>query len=570
MKTLPIVLVLIASLASACAPGNTPGGAPAGSTQAQPSAPRILVAGNVEDPKNMWDGINGGGGSGAREIGHMLNQYLAVIDDTGKVWPRLLSELPAVDKGTWKVSPDGKMEVTYKVRPGVTWHDGTPFTADDVVFSWEVGKDPQIPNGNQSAVRLIDKMVAVDPQTAVASWNQTYAFADRLEHREFFPLPKHLVEAAYLDSKETLISQPYFSTEYVGTGPFKLTSWDHGTSMEMVANENYFLGRPKIDRLKVVFIADPNTALANLQAGALNTFLPPGGPDLDRLTPLREEWKTTGQGTVAIESVRWRFLEPQKSSSLAQPADLTDPRIREALALATNRQELTATLLGDLGVLADSWLHPTTPYYSQIKDNVVARPFDPRRATALFAEVGWTPGPDGVLQKNGARFDPVLRYQVDYEKDSTIIRQQWKAVGIDAQLEVLSNVLLRDAEARAKYTGIEVVQNPTGGVSAVRRFATDQIPTAANKYGGTNRGAFNNPDWDQIGLRLRTSLKDDDRIQLEGDLLKVYSAQLPAFGTYFELQAVPVVGFKGWNAVTGAPHTGNIMHAWNVHEWELV
>src|SRR5438094_474055 len=205
MKTLPIVLVLFAILASACAPVNSPGGAPAGANQAQPSGPKILVAGNVEDPKNMWDGINGGGGSGSRE---------------------------------------------------------------------------------------------------------------------FFPLPKHLVEAAYLDSKETLISQPYFSTEYVGTGPFKISSWDHGNSMEMVANDNYFLGRPKIDRMKVVFIADPNTALANLQAGALNTFLPPGGPDLDRLTPLREEWKSTGQGTVAIESVRWRFLEPQKSS-IAQPSDLT-------------------------------------------------------------------------------------------------------------------------------------------------------------------------------------------------------------------------------------------------------
>src|SRR5678816_3135013 len=110
------------------------------------------------------------------------------------------------------------MEVTYKVRPGVTWHDGTPFTADDIAFSWEVCRDPNIPNGNQSAVRLIDRVVAIDPQTAVTSWSQPYAFADRLEHREFFPLPKHLVERAYRESKETLISQPYFNQEYVGTG----------------------------------------------------------------------------------------------------------------------------------------------------------------------------------------------------------------------------------------------------------------------------------------------------------------------------------------------------------------
>src|SRR5437773_9367337 len=177
------VAILCALLLTACGPsgpaapsagqqGPSPSGAPAG--------PKTIAVSISEDPKNFWDGINGGGGSGARQLGHMVNQYLAVIDSAGDVHPRLLAELPAVDKGTWTVSPDGKMEVTYKVRQGAAWHDGTPFTADDVVFSWEVGKDPQIPNGNQSAVRLIDKIVAVDAQTAVASWNQTYAFADRL------------------------------------------------------------------------------------------------------------------------------------------------------------------------------------------------------------------------------------------------------------------------------------------------------------------------------------------------------------------------------------------------------
>src|SRR2546426_599606 len=81
--------------------------------------------------------------------GHMVNQYLANITSDGTAIPRLLAELPAVDKGTWQVFPDGKMEVTYKVRPGVKWHDGTPFTADDIAFSWEVGRDPNIANGNQ-------------------------------------------------------------------------------------------------------------------------------------------------------------------------------------------------------------------------------------------------------------------------------------------------------------------------------------------------------------------------------------------------------------------------------------
>lgn len=568
MPKFPILLTLIASLVAACAPGTSPGAAQSGSDQSQPSAPKMLVAANSEDPKNFWDGINGGGGSGAREIGHMVNQYLVVIHSDGTVEPRLLAELPSVDKGTWKVLPDGKMEVTYKVRPGVTWHDGTPFTADDIAFSWEVGRDPGIANGNQSALRLIESITAIDPRTAVASWSQTYAFADRLEHREFFPLPKHLIEPAYRENKETLISQPYFSDAYVGLGPFKVVSWEHGSFLDLTANDAYFLGRPKLDRLRVVFITDPNTMLANVLAGGVNTLLPPGTPDWDQLGPLRDEWATTGKGTVVTESVRWRFAETQKSKA-PQPADLADPRVRQALLMAIDRQTLSHTLLGEYGVVADSWVHPASPSYPQVKDVITQYPFDPRRASALLAEAGWTPGPDGVLQKNGARFQTTMRYEPAYEKESTIVRQHWKAIGVDGQLEVLPNNLLRDAEYRANLNGVEVQQNPTGGLSAVRRFASDQIPLAANKFGGTNRGAFTNPQWDSVGARLRTALQDNDRLNLERELLKIYGAELPAIPLQFELQAVPVTGFTGWVPITGAPHTGNIMHTWNVHEWDV-
>src|SRR5262245_36332471 len=92
------------------------------------STPKNLVMAINEDPRNFWDGVNGGGGSGSREIGHMVNQYLANVLPDGQIVPRLLGELPSMEKGTWRVTPDGKMEVTYQVRPGATWHDGTPFT----------------------------------------------------------------------------------------------------------------------------------------------------------------------------------------------------------------------------------------------------------------------------------------------------------------------------------------------------------------------------------------------------------------------------------------------------------
>jgi peptide/nickel transport system substrate-binding protein len=546
---------------SAQSPG---GGQPQVST---PAAPKIMVAAISEDPKNLWDGINGGGGSGAREIGHLVNQYLAILKVDGTPEPRLLAELPSVDKGTWNINADGTMEVTYKLRSGVTWHDGTPFSADDVVFSWRVGKDAAIPNGNQSAVRLIKDVVAVDPQTAVMSWSATYPFADRLEHRELYPLPAHILGDAYANAKEAFTSQPYFNDEYIGLGPFKLAKWDHGSSIDLVANDAYFLGRPKLDRMRIMFITDPNTVLANLRAGGLNIFFPPGGPRYEGYQPLKDEWASNKRGQILNESVRWTMAEIQKSA-LAQPADLTDARVRQALLMAINRPELAQTVYGADGQAADSWLHPRLAYYAQIKDTIAQYPYDARRAQAQLAEVGWTPGPDGVLQKGGQRFQIDLTYTSD-AATANIVRDNWKAIGVDTSLSELTPFQLRDAQARASYTGGDITSNPLGGLSAVRRFASEQTPTAANRYAGTNRGSFSNPDWDSIGERMRFAVVDDERIQLEGQLLRVFSANLPGLPLYFELQSVPVTGITGVQPIVGVAHTGNIMHTPDAHLWDV-
>jgi peptide/nickel transport system substrate-binding protein len=521
-----------------------------------------------EDPKNWWEGVNGGGGGGSRELSHLVNQYLASIEPDGHPIPRLLAELPSMETGTWKVSPDGTMEVTYKLRSDVKWHDGTPFTADDVVFSWEMGRDPGIPNGNAAALKLISGIVATDPQTAVATYSAPYGFADRLEHRELFPVPKHLVEQPYRENKETVLGMPFFAEQYVGLGPFKVTSWEHGSTIELAANDAYFLGRPKLDRIRVQIIPDPSTAIANIQAGAVNVFLPTGGPSFDQLQTLRHAWMSNGQGTVVTESIRWRYAEPQKSA-LAQPADLTDPRMRQAMLMDIDRLELSRSLLEDLAEVADSWVNPKYAIYPQVKDAITAYPFDQRRAAALFAEVGWTPGSDGILQKGGTPLKVAITYDADQEKDAAIIQQQWKAGGIDSDLQMIPNAMLRDAEFRATYTGVQLAQNPAGALSAYRRFASDQIPSTANRWAGTNRGSFNNSEWDDVGKRLRNALNDKDRLDLERDLLKVFSAQLPTLPIQYEIQAVPVTGLKNFRPITGVPHTGNIMHTTNAYEWDL-
>src|SRR4051794_10917780 len=141
---LKLALILVLTLA-ACAP-SSPGASsnPSSSGQsgqtgsgqtATSSGPKTITLAIDEDLKNLWDPIKNGGGTGSREIANVVNQHLVAITADGSPTPRLPAELPSLDRGTWKVLPDGRMETTYRLRTDAFWHDGTPFTADDVVFS---------------------------------------------------------------------------------------------------------------------------------------------------------------------------------------------------------------------------------------------------------------------------------------------------------------------------------------------------------------------------------------------------------------------------------------------------
>lgn len=557
----------LSTLLIACGPSSAGGPAAGQSDGAARSGPRILSVAINEDPKNLWDGINGGGGSGARQLGHMVNQYLVAMGPDAQPTPRLLAEIPSVQTGTWRVFPEGGMEVTYKLRSGVVWHDGTPFTSDDVLFSYQVGRDPSIPNGNTAALRLMASLEAPDAATVVVRWRELYPFADRLEHREFFPLPRHLMERQYRENKETLLAQPFMSSEWIGTGPFRMARWEPGSHIELTAFDNYFLGRPRIDQVRIQFIGDDNTAIVNLMAGTIHTFLPSGGPGYEQMMIVKADWDQKKTGNIVTESVRWSLADVQKVYN-PTPRDLTDLRVRQALLHAINRPELAQVLLGDLGIVADSWVHPTFPYFGSMQDAMTKYAFDPRRASTLLEEAGWTRGSDGALQKGGERFNMTIR---NADTTGNVLRDQFKAIGVTAELEELGENLLRDARARAMFTGLDPSGQPMGGLSAVRRFITDATPAESNRWSGTNRGGYSNPEWDAIGERMRVALVEEDRLNMERDLVRIFTTNVPALPLYFQVQAIPVSSaLTGFQAVRGVAHTGQIMHTGNIHEWDIV
>jgi peptide/nickel transport system substrate-binding protein len=523
-----------------------------------------------EDIKNFWESVTLGGGSGARELTNVFNQHLVAITADGSPTPRLLSELPSLEKGTWKVLPDGTMETTFTLRPNVVWHDGTPFTGEDLAFSLQVNRDPNIPNSNRDAMRLVERWEVADPSTVVVTWSQAYPFADRMEHRDLYPLPKHLLEATYAQgSPEAFLAAPYFNVDYVGLGPFKVAGWEFGSYVEFAAFDRYFLGRPKLDTIRVMFIPDSNTMLANLSAKSIQVMLTLGGvPPVDAMLGVKRDWEASGYGTMLMDPISYRFVEPQKYHN-PQPQDLTNPKVRQALLMAIDRAGLANVIFGEFGIVADSWVHPSFSTYRVLQDAITKYPYDLRRARALMEEVGWRPGADGVLEKGGQKLNLTARDNTG-ESEFLIIAANWKDLGVSATYELRTAAALRDRQDRATFSGVDLTSNPMGVAAVVRRAASYNIPKEDNRWTGTNRGGYANPAWDELELRMLAALDERARIDIEKELLRIYTTDLPLLPLHFRNDMVPVGGgVKGPVANTGVAHRGFILHTWNVHEWEI-
>jgi peptide/nickel transport system substrate-binding protein len=570
LRSVVVLVVLVLTACNPSGPSSTGGSRPSSSAPggATGSAPKSIVIGLDEDIANLWDVIQGGGGTGAREMANIVNQHLVAITSDGSPTPRLLAELPSFDKGTWRLLPDGRMETTYKLRTDALWHDGTPFTAKDLIFSWQVCRDPDVPNANQEAVRIIDQMEATDQNTVVATWSTPYPFADRLEHRELYPLPAHLLERSYQDAKENFLFQPFFTEGFVGVGPYKLTRWERGSHVELAAFDRFFLGRAKIDTIRIQFIPDQNTMLANLRAKSLNAMLTLGSvPDFDAMMVLKREWEGEKYGTVIMDPISYRFIEPQYYHS-PSPPDLNDRRVREALIVAIDRPELARVAFAEAGIVADAWLHPSFKNYPLLQDAMTRYPKDMRRAQALLQEAGWQMA-GGSLQKNGQPFHLTMR-DADGVRDVEIISAQWRELGLSTTYEQRNAVALRDRKDRATFTGVDVTSNPMGLAAVTRRSASYNIPTEENRWTGTNRGGYQNPAWDDLDQRLLVALDDKARLDIERDMLRLYTADLALLPLYFRNDLVPMAGgLTGVIANTGTAHRGFILHSWNVADWDM-
>jgi peptide/nickel transport system substrate-binding protein len=204
-----------------------------------------------------------------------------------------------------------------------------------------------------------------------------------------------------------------------------------------------------------------------------------------------------------------------------------------------------------------------------VQSAILHYPRDLRQARSLLHEAGWTNREDGTQEKNGEPFSLTMR-DADGEQDPLILASQWKEIGVSATYEPRSTALLRDRQDRATFTGVDITANPMAILSVTRRLATVGIPATENRWTGSNRGGYSNQGWDELDRRVNGALRQQERVDIEREMLRIFTADLPLLPLFFRFDLVPVgAGIKGPMPNTGTSHRGFILHTWNVAEWDL-
>jgi peptide/nickel transport system substrate-binding protein len=446
-----------------------------------------------------------------RDLASLIFNGLTRADEHGQILPDLAD--------TWEVSKDD-LSYTFYLRDDVRWHDGTPFSADDVVFTIDVLRAPgfQGPPGLAELWRTV-QVERFDPYTVRLTLSEP--FAPFLSFTTIGLLPAHLLQ----DTPAEQLPEHPFNLQPMGTGPFKIGEVTSQHAL-LLAHEDYYAGRPFLDQIEFVFYPDYASVLAAHRSGEVHGIAHVPADYMGRV--LAEENLSVYSATLAGYGLVFLNLE--------RPI-FQEVEVRQALLWGLDRQKIIDQLLDSQAVVASG---PVLPFSWAFEADVQHYSYDPARAVALLEEAGWTDGDgDGVREKGDLRLqfgllsnDDATRIQIINE-----LTRQWAAIGVRAvpQTAGVSGVV-RDFLMPRNFDAV---------LYEWQRLPADPDPYAQwhstqTQSPGQNFGVYRNDEADLIMEQARRTTDPLRRATLYRDLQRILAEEVPALPLYHPVYSYAV------------------------------
>jgi peptide/nickel transport system substrate-binding protein len=512
-------------------------------------------------------------GAKDQEGARIFYEPLAAWDPDGNLVPVLAAEIPDIENGG--VAADGT-SVTWKLKKGVEWHDGQPFTADDVVFNWEYASDPAtaattIGNYRDTKVEKIDPLtVRVRFEQPTPFWAGAFVAAGGMI------IPKHLFEpykgANSRDAPANL--------KAVGTGPYRFIEFKPGDLIRGERNPSYHVAnRPYFDTIEMKGGGDAvSAARAVIQTGEYDYAWNMQVED-EILVRLENAGNARGRAEIvrsrAMEHIQlnnadpWTEVDGERSSPKTKHPLLSDPALRQALRLLVDRGSVEKHIYGRTGVATGNFLNNPERFVSKN----TKWEFNVDKANQLLEEAGWERGPDGVRAKDGKKLKLVFQTSINAPRQKTqaIVKQACQKAGIDIELKSVtasvyfSSDVANPDTARKFYSDIQMYTVGSPSVPDPERFMLQfvswEIASKDNKWQGSNPTRWRNEEYDSI---FRAAQGELDPVKRAALFIKMNDMVVE------DVAVIPVVN-RRWVAAMShklkATLSGWDNDFWNLKDW---
>jgi peptide/nickel transport system substrate-binding protein len=490
--------------------------ASAGVAQAQPKAPAAPAPtrrGGGGPLKTLWwqapTLLNPHFATGTKDqdASRIFYEPLAGFDPDGNIVPVLASEVPSVSAGT--LARDLTW-VTWKLKRGVTWHDGKPFTADDVVFNWEFVADPSTSAVTSGSYREISKIETPDPYTVKIVFTKPQPFwADAFCGTRGQIVPKHHFDA-YRGAKSR---EAPANLKPVGTGAFRFVDFKPGDVVRAELNPSYHVpNRPYFDTLEMKGGGDAvSGARAVLQTGEYDYAWNMQVED-DILLRLEQGgkgrmniWATGNIEHIQLNNTDpWTEVDGERSSLKTTHPLLLDSAVRQALNLLVDRSSVQEQIYGRQGQTTANYLNAP----SRFRSSNMKWEFNVEKAAALLEAAGWKRGGDGVRAKDGKRLKLLYQTSINAprQKNQQIVKQAAAKAGIELELKsVTASVFFSSDAANSDtyphfYADIQMYNNGPNAPDPqyfMNQFVSWEAASKANKWQGRNITRWRSEEYDR-------------------------------------------------------------------------